>query len=296
MEQKPNPEHEQLIEILKFTPCTYKIQIYGYGGEYVMGRVDRKIYDYFKSRRLDIAEYSQSSEYAEEHNIPEDMQPFTAGEWYECDGIVHECGAEVDGSTIEITDQNDNTVFEKEVSELYDDEVEFNTIDDQYVGNHCDANHAVYFARSGEKGTFFTGEIHLKSPFDISKLKINVYDVDGVEIVCGVEYDGEDIDNEDMSTTGKSYECSLYATSSEFPEVIDSYTNMDDIVYPMTEWFPKKVKPAYVGIYEVETADANAWYNRAEWTGTEWKSNWGGQGLKVKQWRGIAVDPDTVQF
>jgi hypothetical protein len=295
MEQKPNPEHEQLIEILKFTPCTYAIQIYGYGGEYVMGRVDRKIYDYFKSRRLDIAEYSQSYGYAEEHNIPEDMQPFIAGDWYECDGIVHESGAEVAGSTLEITDQNDMIVLQTDVADLNDDGVEFDTIGEDYISNNCDDNTAVYFARSGEKGTFFSGEIHLKSPFDISKLKINTYDVDGVEVVCSVEYDGEDIDNEDMSTTGKSYECSLYATSSVFPETLDRYTNLDDIEYPMTEWFSKKIKPVHAGIYEIETADASSWYNRAEWTGTEWKSTFmGGKVLKIKQWRGIAVDPDTV--
>ena len=41
-------EQQKLIEVLKFTPRTYKIQLWGYGGEYVMGTVDRKIYDYFK--------------------------------------------------------------------------------------------------------------------------------------------------------------------------------------------------------------------------------------------------------
>ena len=35
-------EHEKLIAHLKFTPRTYKIQLWGYGGEYVMGTVDRK--------------------------------------------------------------------------------------------------------------------------------------------------------------------------------------------------------------------------------------------------------------
>ena len=47
-------EQEHLIQVLKFTPRTYKIQMWGYGGEYVMGSVDRKIYDYFRHRRLDV--------------------------------------------------------------------------------------------------------------------------------------------------------------------------------------------------------------------------------------------------
>jgi hypothetical protein len=41
-------EKQELMDILKFTPCTYTIQMWGYGGEYVMGTVERKIYDYFK--------------------------------------------------------------------------------------------------------------------------------------------------------------------------------------------------------------------------------------------------------
>ena len=49
-----NPEHEQLIEVLKWTPRTYSIQAWGYGGEVVMGRVDRKIYNYFQIGRAHV--------------------------------------------------------------------------------------------------------------------------------------------------------------------------------------------------------------------------------------------------
>jgi hypothetical protein len=69
-------EKEKLMEVLKFTPRTYKIQMWGYGGEKVMGTVDRKIYDYFKSRRIDLMDYCWDSDYASDNNIPEEMQPF----------------------------------------------------------------------------------------------------------------------------------------------------------------------------------------------------------------------------
>ena len=39
-----NEENEKLIELLKFVPCTYKIYIYGYGGETVMGTIDKKVW------------------------------------------------------------------------------------------------------------------------------------------------------------------------------------------------------------------------------------------------------------
>ena len=36
-------QQQLLIDTLKFTPRTYTIQMWGYGGEKVMGTVDRKI-------------------------------------------------------------------------------------------------------------------------------------------------------------------------------------------------------------------------------------------------------------
>ena len=41
-------QQEELIQTLKFTPRTYKIHMWGYGGERVLGTVSREIYDYFK--------------------------------------------------------------------------------------------------------------------------------------------------------------------------------------------------------------------------------------------------------
>ncbi len=51
-------EQQELIQVLKFTPRTYKIQLWGYGGEHVMGTVDRKVYDYFKEHRLSVPDYA----------------------------------------------------------------------------------------------------------------------------------------------------------------------------------------------------------------------------------------------
>jgi len=39
-------EQQKLIEVLKFTPRTYKISLWGYGGEIVMGTVDKKVWNY----------------------------------------------------------------------------------------------------------------------------------------------------------------------------------------------------------------------------------------------------------
>ena len=106
-------EQEKLIEVLKFTPCTYKISLWGYGGEAVMGTVDRKIYDYFKHRRLDVSDFAWNSDYAEEHNIPEDMWPFPPGSWYECDDMAHTNGVELNSGTLQIEDENGDEVLNR---------------------------------------------------------------------------------------------------------------------------------------------------------------------------------------
>jgi hypothetical protein len=44
-------EQEELIQTLKFTPRTYTVIMSGYGGEIVLGSVDRTIYNYFQRKR-----------------------------------------------------------------------------------------------------------------------------------------------------------------------------------------------------------------------------------------------------
>jgi hypothetical protein len=67
----------------------------------------------------------------------------------------------------------------------------------------------------------------------------------------------------------------------------------------MTDWFPKKVKPVREGNYMIKTAGKNSWTHQAKWTGSRWISSWGEdvpetEEIKIKEWQGLAVDPDAV--
>ena len=64
-------EQEHLMEVLKFTPRTYKVELWGYGGEYVMGTVSREIYDYFRKHRLSVPDYAWGGD--EFDDVPEDI-------------------------------------------------------------------------------------------------------------------------------------------------------------------------------------------------------------------------------
>lgn len=301
-----NPEHEKLIEILKFDPCTYKIRLWGYGGEYLMGTVDRKIYDYFKRRRLDLNEYAWDSDYAEDNNIPEDMQPFYPGQWHDCDDMGHCWGVDRSAGTLQVEDQNGNVVYEKNLEDIsgmgIDEENPENSEPEWHGGDEIwidmkDPGTVVFIGTSSEKGTFFEGDIELRTPFNPGKIALKYDEIDGNEVVTGISYEDDDIENYGGDTNGKSSDFGFYiAGSNKFDgKGYEKYRTMDDIEYPMTDWFPKKIKPFREGLYNVKTAGKNSYTYQAKWTGDKWTSSWNDEEIKIKEWQGLAIDPDLEE-
>jgi hypothetical protein len=293
-------EKEQLMQVLKWTPRTYKITMWGYGGEKTMGTVDRKIYDYFKRRRLDLSDYAWDHDYADENSIPEEMQPFPPGSWYECDDMAHAHGVNRGAGTLQIEDENGEVIYERSLEELdggSDDSPEWSCGDEVWI-DEKPAGTVVFIGNSNEKGTFFESDLPLTMPFDITKLTLNYDEIDGEELINGVEYDGETIDNWGGNTDGKSSDFGFYiAHSQKATGKWEKYTTMDDIEYTMTDWFPKKIKPVREGVYMIKTTGKNSWTHQAKWTGSRWISSWGEdtpetEEIKIKEWQGIAYDPD----
>lgn len=297
-------QKEQLLEVLKFTPRTYKISMWGYGGETVMGTVDRKIYDYFKHRRLDLSDFAWDSDYADDNDIPEDMWPFPPGSWYECDDMGHAGGVSRNAGTLQIEDENGTVIYEHRLEDLsgLDKEPEFCCNDEAWIDSKP-AGTVVFIGRSNEKGTFFEGEIELTAPFNIELLQLGYDDIDGEEIINSVYYDDEDIDNNGGSTDGKSSDFGMYIAHSQKEHgKWEKYNNMDDLEYEMTEWFPKKINPARNGVYMVKTAGKNSYTYQCKWTGSKWVSSYTEEDdyatadeIKIKEWQGLAKDPDEVQ-
>lgn len=223
MEQKPNPEHEKLIEILKFTPRTYTISLYGYGGETVVGRIDQKVWDYFRDNRVNVSDFAWDSEYGED--VPEDLRPFEPSCWYDCDNIMHTNGVSLNAGTLEILDENDKVVYTRDLSTLDGVDIAIET-DDECSTDHLVKTGPIFYAHSSEKGLFFEGKIELTSPFDPNKLTLIKDEIDSESLVNSVRYDGEYIDNYDMSTNGKGFECRFYnLVDDEFT----SYESGDDV-------------------------------------------------------------------
>lgn len=323
-----NQEKQELIEILKFTPRTYKIQMWGYGGEKVMGRVESKVWDYCIKHRVDLVDmaWGDYDEIVEDQGLDPDMLPFTPGSWYECDGMAHVHGVSRGAGTIQIEDENGKTVFEKSLDDCdgCNDSPGWSCNDEVWVGM-AKKGEVVFIGSSNEKGTFFEGEIELKAPFDIEKLILNYDEVDGEEIVNSVYYDDEEIENYGGSTDGKSSDMNMVrivddqgnweryevpeegaeqlesACTSETQEDWDPAAELDKIVEEqlITEWYPIDVKPARKGEYEVDLGNLVAWpfprIVRADWSGRSWKDSEGKSVKGIVSWRGLAVDPNELK-
>lgn len=285
-------EKQQLVDILKFTPIKVRMLIQGYGGEAYAGTVDRKVYDYFKAKKIDIEEYASS--WDDEFNVPSEFQPFTAGAPFECDNLFHASGAEL-SELNEIRIENADTgevIWEHNLSwsELEESGViveQFDSVD----FDDLDEGEVVFWGGQGEKGCFFDAEFELRSPFDPKNLVIKFETCDGWSIINYVEYASEDLDGSSgYSTTGKWAEhkwilggdeevyesvsqedredeesddwdpaaelekIEVPEEVSEWPMVLDGEETQaqEAIDNYKTDWFDSKVKPVHKGEYECE--------------------------------------------
>ena len=314
-------EQQQLIDTLKFTPRTYKISMWGYGGEKVMGTVDPKVWDYCMENQVDLSDIAWNSDACEEIGLDPNMLPFPAGSWYECDDMAHVNGVSRDAGTLQIEDENGETVFEKSLDDIdgcSDDSPEWSCIDESFIGSRKKGE-VVFIGSSNEKGTFFEAELELRAPFDITKLVLCYEEVDGEEIVSGVTYDGEDIDNWGGSTDGKSSDFTMVRITDDAgnweryePEEKDwghpEYGTSPSTWEKSSDFKFKKQKPTIPGYYSVNYGYGST-YGSLYWDGKnfgDWeygkfhaKDNdsivtWSGYNWDTSSWVNQPPDPPNL--
>jgi len=303
-------DKQLLIDTLKFTPRTYTIQMWGYGGEKVMGTVDPKVWDYCVANRIDLQDIAWDSDASEDLDLDEDLLPFPPGSWYECDNMAHVSGVSREAGTVQIVDENSNTVFEKSLGDIVgggcDGEPDWCCNDEVWIGSRK-AGEIVFIGNSNEKGTFFEGEIPLTAPFNIELLELHYDEVDGEEIVNCVYYNGEEVENNGGSTNGKSSDFVMvrviddrgnwerYDPTQDENLEIDLNQGLpsedDEPELETTDWYPGSVDPVHVGHYETQVAPPLAWpfpsEAMLEWTGKKWLDIDGKVVKRIAQWRGL---------
>lgn len=216
-------EKQELVEVLKFTPRTYRLSLWGYGGEIAIGRLNEAQYEFWKDKEEHevighCTHWDGDEEFEEEYGfaVPEEAKFCADGAWYETDGAIdHMSGCEFsDSNHITVEDENGEEVWDQGLSwELEENHGVQLDQDETYAADQQGVDYYFCF-QSSEKGTFFSADIELKQPFDPSKIKINTIDFEGWELISGVEYDGVELDGWDgYDTTGKGYYCSINAVN-----------------------------------------------------------------------------------
>lgn len=301
-------EQQKLIDTLKFTPRTYKISMWGYGGEKVMGTVSQESWDYCMENQIDLQDIAWNSDAAEEMDLDADMLPFYPGSWYECDNMAHVNGVSRDSGTLQIEDENGETVVEASL-ETFDGgkgSVGWCCNDEAWIGSRKKGE-IVFVGSSNEKGTFFEGEIELTAPFDIEKLELHYDEVDGEEIVNCVYYDGEEIENWGGSTDGKSSDFNMVRLTDDDGEFERYKPEEKDWGHPESGPSPddwekspefkfKNHKPVHVGWYRAVWSSWGTTHGTLYWNGTEfgeWEYGKFNAKTNVDTWQGYNWDTTT---
>jgi hypothetical protein len=76
----------------------------------------------------------------------------------------------------------------------------------------------VFMAKAGSKGRDTFAILRCAAEFDVSKLSIQVWDMDGDLVVDTISYDGEILDTDCDWSTGKSFEVYLGDLTDSYPE------------------------------------------------------------------------------
>lgn len=238
MKLKPQDDS---VEVIGEGTRYYRIRLYGYGGEGAYINISKEAHDFWHEHTEehgdgDFVTYmvndAADCEFEELVSVPEDADFLKSedGEykhqWYEAPGeFCHQHGVEYGSARIEVEEVSSNdymtdviaTLIDGEnVSELYDkvgDESDWDIDITKYGYASEDEAPGDYVAQmySIEKGSFFDGVIETVGEFDVKKLKfiINEYP-NSDDIIDGIEYAGNDIENNGGDTNGKGYVATVW--------------------------------------------------------------------------------------
>lgn len=205
----------------------FRIDIWGYGAEVVIGEVTRDQYNFWKEEKEKYDEGEQSlveELYDDWHSpkIPKEMK-MEAYDWYETDEILHASGPYLSGATIQVTEVESSEYQAPDISDILyeirgEDEIEeklpeweWGENDETYPLDMPDHPY-VFMGVSEEKGTFYSSAVEEDGDFDLNKLKLVVEDIDGGYMIAGVKYGDQEVDME-LDTNGKAL--NYYWFSSE---------------------------------------------------------------------------------
>ena len=183
-----------------------KIQLWGRGGEIVLGSLSEEQYVYWKLKDEEGEEFSNmilDDELEDEH--PEEM---LLGSWYDLGNVAHETGPAFDSAGITVTDDDDNKLFDGMISDLIEKEDLEELAEETEELYFSDTKHKYgFWAYSDQKGVFEEYTIKGVNKWDPKLFKVEYADIEGNSIITAIKYDGRYLDGDGMlSTFGKGFD------------------------------------------------------------------------------------------
>jgi hypothetical protein len=174
----------------------YKVTIQGYGAEITAGSLTQEEAELVCREDKDIYDTI--------------MDDFEDKSWYDINDQLHHWGASTENCTILIEDENGKEVakFDSETG-FYLEELDLEIAEYEYP--EIDETKSILMCVSTEKGSFFEGDFEADE-FDVNKFKIQAAseimlgDFFWGDMITGVTYDGESVENYGGDTSGKSFD------------------------------------------------------------------------------------------
>ena len=201
----------------------FEISVQRFCGEFVCGHVSREFYDYWQDPSGDIS----LEEHVHAFGDPDEGDPNSpsvkAGDtdepegWYGVYDIIHASNAVTHSNYIhveEVTPDAESYTGYTFLPDSYSGSFEFDALEHDW----CETTREieveqdveepttpVLVCKSIEKGAQTVVFAKTRGPFDITKLKFTLSDIDGDHVIDTVYYDDEELENHPDSSEGRAF-------------------------------------------------------------------------------------------
>jgi hypothetical protein len=192
----------------------YKIEIWSRGIDVGIGKITQEQYEYWNDRDTeDLNDVLNNNFDYDENETPAEAR-FNFEYYNECDDVFFGFGPDHDYNEMTIKDSEGNILFMGDISGFvneYDPDYEVGLLEggeQDYYSNCLEPGHYIQWCQGG-KGLYFDGEFDAEK-FDPLKMVFSIRETDYGEIVVGLAYDGEDVENQAGDYDIKSFEASVF--------------------------------------------------------------------------------------
>jgi len=177
-----------------------KIEVWGRGGEIVLGGITREQYIYWALRNSEDDE--EFSNMIQGDPLEEDHPPeLLLGAWYDIDNIAHEAGPGFEDSGITVTDSKGNVIFDHSFTAIQKmdgcENIAQETNEYYFIETEYEYG---FLAVDTQKGVFEQYEVP-GDEFDPTLFKVSTTDVEGLSLITSISYNGKELEGLGMLDT-----------------------------------------------------------------------------------------------